>query len=165
MCTHRATPLTRVLANQIIEASICKAEALETRIAVTVSDADGQPISQQRMDRAPPRLLRRARNRATTAARLKESSANIGTPGRPGAVLQRQLATNDDPLFAGGLPLTVAEETIGAIGVGGADVTESETVAQAGVDAFQEQAQPTLPDTEPIPRGMEVRENPLTEHK
>lgn len=145
--------IPRKVANHVISAGFRKAAALDTPVAITISDGDGHPISQQRMTDASPQTFKQAQNMAATAARQKASSEKLGDPGTPGGVLQRHLAEDGPPLFAGGLPLTQNETVIGAIGVGGGAAESRQTIAQAGVDRFEENYASQRTNTERRPSG------------
>ena len=137
MDSQNAPRLTRELANRLITAGVHKAETLGAQVAICVSDADATPISHQRMVTAPDRTLTQARNTAATAVRLEAPSAKLSESCSLAAVLQRHVTTGDSSFFAGGRPLLVGGDAIGAIGVGGSDATARQIVARAGRNAFE----------------------------
>ena len=113
----------------------CEAEAAKNKWAVSVSivDDSGFPLGFLRMDGAPPISAEVATGKARTSAmtkrpskffedRVKERPAFAGFPA--GILIQ------------GGIPLTHANECVGAIGVSGVQSHEDEQVAQAGASAL-----------------------------
>ena len=112
----------------------CEAEAAKNKWAVSVSivDDSGFPLGFLRMDGAPPISAEVATGKARTSAmtkrpskffedRVKERPAFAGFPA--GILIQ------------GGVPLTHANECVGAIGVSGVQSHEDEQVAHAGASA------------------------------
>jgi glc operon protein GlcG len=105
---------------------------------VAVVDAGGELVYLQRPDRAQVASVGVATDKARTAAIYRRPSKDFeeqATGGRPSALdLARAV-----PL-QGGIPLTVGDEVVGAIGVSGASsADEDQELALAGAAAFAPQ--------------------------
>lgn len=106
-------------------------------MAIVIVNREGRVILAQRMDGASFVSLDVAQGKAATAAAL----------GVPTRLLEQQLRTGDVSALsvsgvipiAGGVPLIVGGETIGAVGVSGGLPADDEAVAMAARDAYPRQ--------------------------
>ncbi|MEJ2764822.1 heme-binding protein [Photobacterium sp. MCCC 1A19761] len=90
-------------------------------VTATVVDVTGNVIAQLRADNAGKHTLDSSRKKAFTAASMKQPTANLMKTIADKPMLQPLKDMDDNLLLlAGGLPLTVNNTVIGAIGVGGA---------------------------------------------
>lgn len=117
------------------------------RVSAAVVDRAGILRAFLRGDGAGPHTVESSEKKAYTAASMRGATGNMAeliakTPGLQG--LQHM---NDRILFlAGGLPVEIAAEVVGGIGVGGAPGGHLDAAcAQAGLDSIG--AAPRLPGT------------------
>ena len=134
--THICNDLARVLAR------IARMKALEIKVPMVIAfaDARGELIHFQRMDKALPASSDIAVNKAFTAAALRmatHKAAGLVEQGRELAGLE---LTNQGKMvvFGGGLPLSLAGEVAGSIGVSGGSVAQDMEVAQAAANAMEQ---------------------------
>lgn len=96
--------------------------------AVAVVDAHGELIAFFRTDTCPLPPIYNAQNKAYTAARLQDETANIGSEGFP--------MTNLGDLrycpWGGGVPLRYGGAVVGAVGVSGLPEAEDIVLAKLG---------------------------------
>lgn len=102
-------------------------------VAIWVLDDSGTPAAFARMEGAPALAVETAQEKAKTALRIGHPSGDIGAAIEKG---QLQLLGLNLLAMKGGLPLLVDGRVAGAIGVGGAESTQDEECARAGVDAL-----------------------------
>jgi uncharacterized protein GlcG (DUF336 family) len=114
-------------------------ETAKTRndhVAIVVVDDHGDVIASLRMDGAKAFVYELARRKAVTSADWGSPSKNFQDAlgqGRTGLLAMDRVM----PL-AGGLPVKVGDETIGAIATSGGSGADGDTViAQAGLDALK----------------------------
>lgn len=132
--------LARVLAR------IARAKALEIKVPMVIAftDARGELVHFQRMDKALPVSTDVAMNKAFTAAAIRTPTHELGPLMQPGQELYGLELTNKGRIviFGGGFPLlSCCNQVIGAIGISGGSVSEDMQVAQAALDAFEEMKQ------------------------
>lgn len=131
--TERNMPLD--LATSLAQASLEACAAEGHNVSVAVVDRAGNLRALLRADTAGPHTLDSAQRKAYTAASTRTPTAvmaeNIAK--NPSAA---QLVTLEGFLvLAGGVPVKVGDETIGAIGIGGAPSgTIDEACAVAAID-------------------------------
>jgi uncharacterized protein GlcG (DUF336 family) len=126
-------------ATGLIEAAQEKATEIGVPMCMAVVDDGANLVAFRRMDGALIGSIDIARNKAYTAVALQSPTGAIGEAAQPGAELYGIETTNDGRIvsFGGGFPLERDGEIVGGIGVSGGAVEEDETVASAGVDAFE----------------------------
>ena len=123
-------------ARELIQAMKAKAEEIKVPMVVTVADAAGDLVAQERMDGALLISLKIAPHKARTAARIRLSTEDLAKAAAAGASL---FGIHNDPevvIFGGGIPLVHEGFVVGAVGVSGGSVEEDVSVAKAGVAAF-----------------------------
>lgn len=108
------------LANQIAAAAVAACAANGYAVAATVVDRAGSVRAVQRADNAGPHTLPSSQQKAYTSASAKVSTQVMmeNAQKNPGAANLVYLP--GFLLLGGGLPVKVGNETIGAVGVGGA---------------------------------------------
>lgn len=115
----------------------CKAKGFN--VAVTVVDSAGVQKVLIAADGAHARGVQSSTNKAVTAVTFKAPTSRIAESIKTDQALAAKIAAN--PNFApraGGVPLKVGDELIGAIGVGGARGSENdEACALAGIEKVQ----------------------------
>lgn len=127
-------------ATELIETAEHRARGLDLQMVVAVVNAEGNLVAQHRMDGAWLASVSISRNKAYTAAALKQPTDALAEPSQPGASLYGLQTTDDNRIviFGGGYPLRRDGEIVGAIGASGGEVEQDMEVAQAGVDRFDE---------------------------
>ena len=139
-------PAGKILsANLALEAASATLEACQRqghRVTVTVVDSTGLPKVILRGDGAGIHTVDASRRKAYTALSMRSSTLQLdervrNTPAATGIRDIDQLL-----VLAGGLPISVANDVIGGIGVGGAPAGHlDEACAQAGVDKIKDRLQ------------------------
>ncbi|GCF15334.1 hypothetical protein Harman_32690 [Haloarcula mannanilytica] len=127
-------------ATELIAAAEEKATEIENPMVITVANSEGNLVAQHRMDGAWLASVSISRNKAYTAAALETPTHELAEPSEPGNSLYGLQNTDDGQLviFGGGYPLERDGEIVGTIGVSGGAVAQDRTVAEAGVDRWQE---------------------------
>ena len=110
------------------------------KVGVTIVDSAGVTRVVLAADGAIPRAIDSGAGKAFTAITFKTSSAAVAKQAETDKELAARLTTDPKQRArAGALPLIVAGEVIGAIGVGGAPGGEKdEACATAGVDKVKD---------------------------
>ncbi|HVR52027.1 MAG TPA: heme-binding protein [Pseudorhodoferax sp.] len=108
------------LANQVAAAAVAACAANGYAVAATVVDHAGGVRAVQRADNAGPHTLASSERKAWTSASAKSPTQAMmeGAQKNPGAANLVHLP--GFLLLGGGVPIKVGNETIGAVGVGGA---------------------------------------------
>lgn len=125
-------------AQRIIEAAINKAEEIGQPMCIAVADFGGHTIAFARMDKAWIGSIDIAHKKAWTARAFDISTKELGENSQPGDQFFGIQESNNGHVmvFAGGLPLKVDGEVVGAVGVSGGFSEQDQAVAEAGVAAF-----------------------------
>lgn len=128
------------LATALIERVEQKAESMNMRIVVAVSDAAGRPVAVHCMDGAYMGSFDVALNKTFTAAAFQMSTAELGKLAQPGASLYGVQFTNGGKIviFGGGEPLYTGSRMIGALGVSGGTAAEDTELAAYGKGILEE---------------------------
>ncbi|GAB3279217.1 GlcG/HbpS family heme-binding protein [Parasphingorhabdus pacifica] len=126
-------------AEAIMEASVGKARELGLLMSVAVVDVGGNLKSFLRMDGAWLGSIDIAVKKARTARFFDMPSGDLGPLAQPGQPLYHIEFSNDGLItFPGGIPVKDGNgQVVGAVGVSGSTVDNDQTVAQAGVSAFE----------------------------
>jgi uncharacterized protein GlcG (DUF336 family) len=129
--------ITAEAAARAVQAAVAHANALGIRINVAVTDVSGTLAAFLRMPGAFLHSIDIAIDKAYTAASFgfptsqwqalldSDPALRIGMPHRQRLVV-----------FGGGLPIVVAGERLGGIGVSGGSAEQDAECAQAGIDAL-----------------------------
>nr|WP_245333055.1 heme-binding protein [Halarchaeum solikamskense] len=127
-------------AKELIDAAEEAAEEIGVSMVITVANPAGNLVAQHRMDDAWLASVSISRNKAYTAAALQMPTHELADPTQPGESLWGLQTTDENRLvvFGGGYPLEVDGEIVGTIGVSGGEVAQDMTVAEAGVERFDE---------------------------
>ena len=115
-----------------------EAERRKKAVVIAVGDAHGELLALLRMDGAPLSSTVIATNKVWTAARERKPSGEVGRLSRDPQT-GFDLCNFGDSRFlgwAGGLPVVVNGEVVGAVSVSGLSGEEDEELAQIGVDAI-----------------------------
>ncbi|GGN20737.1 hypothetical protein GCM10009021_22390 [Halarchaeum nitratireducens] len=132
--------ITLSTAKELIDAAEEAAEEIGVSMVITVANPAGNLVAQHRMDDAWLASVSISRNKAYTAAALQMPTHELADPTQPGESLWGLQTTDENRLvvFGGGYPLEVDGEIVGTIGVSGGEVAQDMTVAEAGVERFDE---------------------------
>jgi len=126
------------LAQEIANAAIAKCRSIGYRASVSVVDRDGIPIVMLHDDGAGLSTNEGSDRKAYTAASFKQPSAAFvkRLQDRPDTVGSRHYTRI--LALAGGLPIKVGDDVIGAVGVSGTPGKDDDC-AQAGLDKVADQ--------------------------
>lgn len=113
-------------------------------MSVYILDDAGEMVHMERMDGELPNDARTALLKAQTALRLREPTSLRGAPMKnSGRVPPRDVAPNEFNFYLGigGIPIVVDGQMIGSVGVSGAESSQDESCAMAGLKtAFGDRA-------------------------
>lgn len=119
--------LTQAL--QILNRALNIAEQQEQQIAVAVVDAHGELLSFAKMEGAAFHAAKLARNKAYTSARDRQKTSSLAAWAKETG---KDLGYWTDPKFtgiAGGVPIVIDEQVVGAIGISGLAEFDDEALA------------------------------------
>lgn len=129
--------LTLQAARKAVDAALAKAQEIGSPSSVAVVDGGRELLAFARMDGALLASPEIARGKAHTARSLDMATKDVAPLTQPGGPLYgletAHLAANRPLIaFAGGVPITVDGDIVGAIGVAGGTPDDDHTVASAG---------------------------------
>lgn len=130
--TRRA--LTLAGADTVMRAAEATAIARGARVVIAITDHGGNLMLLRRLDGAQMASVNVAIDKARSAAVFRRPSKVLEDQVRAGRVGALQLAGG--VALQAGIPITVADEVVGAIGVSGETPAEDETIALAGAEAL-----------------------------
>ncbi|WP_424000306.1 GlcG/HbpS family heme-binding protein [Haloarcula salina] len=127
-------------AKELIAAAEEKATEIDNPMVITVANSEGNLVAQHRMDGGWLASVNISRNKAYTAAALEMPTHELAEPSEPGNSLYGLQNTDEGRIviFGGGYPLEEDGDLVGAIGVSGGAVSQDRTVAEAGVERWNE---------------------------
>ena len=130
--------ITLALAQSIANAAITQCRSMGYKISVTVVDREGLPIVMMRDDNAGLNTPEGSDRKAYTARAFSQPSAAFvkRLEDRPDTVGSRQYTRV--LALAGGLPIKVGDEIVGAVGVSGTPGKDDDCL-QAGIDKVADQ--------------------------
>ena len=135
MTTFNKSELTLQACFKMFEAAQLKANELNFKISLTIVDTGGNTKFFSRMDGAPLMASDISRKKAVTAIGFgmpTGASWNDFITGDP--ILDKGVSNIEDfMLLGGGLPITVENEIVGAIGVSGGHYTQDEACCSAAL--------------------------------
>lgn len=108
------------LANQIAAATVAACTANGYAVAATVVDRAGSVRAVQRADNAGPHTLGSSERKAWTSASAKNATQAMMEGAQKNPAAANLVYLPGFLLLGGGVPIKVGNETIGAVGVGGA---------------------------------------------
>ena len=129
-----ALQLTHTGVMAMLQAGIACAEGLGQPQCIVIVDVSGVSLAEFRMTGSKFLSVESARSKARTAASIRAPSSNV-----PEAVrVNIGLATHGHITgLAGGLPIQIGDETVGAIGVGSGSPEDDVAVATAAIAALE----------------------------
>jgi uncharacterized protein GlcG (DUF336 family) len=124
-------------ARLVIEAAIVKAKEIGQPMNIAIVDAGTNLTAFMRMDGAWLGSIDIAINKAFTAKAFDISTLELGRNSQPGDQFFGIHVSNHDRvmIFAGGIPLKINGEIVGAVGVCGGSGEQDQAVAEAAVAA------------------------------
>ncbi len=125
--------LTLSGARSVVDAALEHARALGVHVVIHVCDPAGDPLAMVRMDGSPKFSITIAAKKAWTAAAAGVPTSEIGADFLVDATLLHGIAANVDESIpvGGGVPVLVAGEVAGAVGVSGATEQQDHEIAEA----------------------------------
>ncbi|WBX76379.1 heme-binding protein [Tenacibaculum ovolyticum] len=125
-------------AKKVIANATAKAEALNTKMSISVVDTSANLVTFERMDGAFLGPIDIAIKKAKTASLFGKNTGDLGQLSQPGGPLYNIEHSNNGLItFPGGIPIKNKQNIIiGAIGVSGSTVENDFEVAKAGVTAL-----------------------------
>ena len=128
------------LANQIAAGAVAACSASGYAVAATVVDRAGGVRAVQRADNAGPHTLAASHDKAFTSASAKNNTLAMMEGAQKNPAAANLVNIPGFLLLGGGVPIKVGNETIGAVGVGGAPGGNlDEQCAVAALDQVKEQ--------------------------
>ncbi|AVA23875.1 heme-binding protein [Rhizobium sp. NXC24] len=123
-------------ARRLIQGAAAKASDIGVPMCIAVSDESGQLIAFERMDGGKITSTIIAQDKAYTAAGAKRTTESYGVASQPGSPAFGINSAIGGRLMvvAGGLPVIVEGEVVGAIGVSSGTPAQDTECAQAGID-------------------------------
>src|SRR4030081_309432 len=130
--------LTLAKAQLIIEAATDRAKKIGQPMNIAIVDAGANLMAFMRMDGAWLGSIDIAINKAFTAKAFDISTLELGRNSQPGDPFFGIHASNRGRvmIFAGGIPIKVNGQIVGAIGVSGGSGAQDQAVAEAAVTAL-----------------------------
>lgn len=126
------------MAQAIASAALAQCQSMSYKVSVVVIDRDGLQIVMLRGDGAGLHTPEGADRKAYTARTYGSPSANFAKRVQTDAAYAPATQYNRVLALAGGLPIKVGNEVIGAVGVSGSP-GKDDVCAQAGIDKVADQ--------------------------
>lgn len=120
--------LTYDMAEKAMAAAVAEARANNWNLTILVADAAGVPVMIHRMDGASARTYDIALSKARVVTATGLSSGEYGRRLQAGEIAE----VENEVTFAGGVPVVLNGERIGAITSSGARAVDDEQVSLAG---------------------------------
>lgn len=128
------------LANQLASATVAACAAGGYSVSATVVDRSGVTRAVHRADNAGPHTLGSSLQKAWTAASAKTTTTVLMEAAQKNPASANLVNLPGFLLLGGGVPVKVGNETIGALGVGGAPTgAADEQCAVAALDKIKDQ--------------------------
>ncbi len=124
------TSLNAVAANRLVNRAIARAEQLSVNICVAVVDTGGQLMAFRRMDNAFAGSVDVAIAKARTSVLFPLPTEDFGELVREQKLTGMELTNQGLIGFAGGIPMKIEEELLGAVGISGASAEQDADVAR-----------------------------------
>lgn len=133
MYVHKVLDLSIAGARIVLRAAVAHAEQMGVPQCIAIVDRGGNLLAFERMDGAKLLSQHSAIQKAITAASHRTQTGALETELGVGIALATGLRYAS---IAGGLPITIDGEVVGAIGVGSGSDEEDIEVAQVGINAL-----------------------------
>ncbi len=125
-------------ARVLIAGARAKAEEIGVPMCIAIADESGQLIAFDRMDGGKVTSTTIAQDKAFTAAGAKRTTESYGAasqPGQPAYGINSAIGGRLS-VVAGGIPILVDNQVVGAIGISSGTPAQDSLCAQAGIDKF-----------------------------
>jgi uncharacterized protein GlcG (DUF336 family) len=129
-------------ARVLIAGAKAKADEIGVPMCIAVTDESGQLIAFERMDGGKITSTVIAQDKAFTAAgakRTTESYREASQPGKPAYGINTAIGGRLS-IVAGGIPVVVDGQVVGAVGVSSGTPAQDSECAAASIDAFLKQS-------------------------
>jgi glc operon protein GlcG len=142
LVTRGRVQLNLAGAEAILGAAKTKAAAMGLRCNIAVVDDGGHLLSFARMDGARPASGATALTKAVAAATFRQETGPLPAGSAPDLLLSLALqhaalaSGGKVTALKGGVPVIVAGQVVGAVGVGGGSGEQDVEVAKAGIQAL-----------------------------
>ena len=125
-------------ARQIIAAGEAKAGEIGSPSNIAVVDAGGHLVAHARMDGAWMGSIDISINKAYTSRMFDIPTKDLAEMSQPGKPFYGIHVSNHERvvIFAGGMPLRVGDQIVGAVGVSGGTGDQDQAVVEAAVAAL-----------------------------
>jgi uncharacterized protein GlcG (DUF336 family) len=125
-------------AQDVVAAGLARAEEIGVPMNVAVVDAGNNLTAFARQDGAWLGSIEIAQNKAFSARAFDAPTKDLDALAQPGGSLYGINVSNGGHVitFPGGIPITVGDEIVGAVGVSGGAVEQDQDVAEAAVAGF-----------------------------
>lgn len=122
----------------LIKGATAKAKEIGVPMCIAITDESGQLIAFERMDGGKITSSTIAQDKAYTAAGAKRTTESYGVASQPGSPAYGINSAIGGRLMvvAGGLPVIVDGDVVGAIGLSSGTPAQDTQCAQAGIDFF-----------------------------
>lgn len=124
-----AADLGEDLVNALVAAGVQTSNRLNARVSIAIVDAGGHLAGFLRMEGVHTATVEVAQAKARSAAAFRRSTRMFATQLAEGNL--SMLAVPGCVPLAGGIPLTLAQKLMGAVGVSGASPDVDEAIAEA----------------------------------
>lgn len=123
---------------KVIDAAVSRANELNVGVTIAIMKSDQVLQMSYHMPNANLVSCTLAPKKAWSAIAMKEATKDISKDIQPGGSLYQMETMLNGKLasFAGGIPLEINGEIIGAIGVSGGLVEEDQSICEAAVSEF-----------------------------
>ncbi len=127
--------LTYDQAQNVLQAALRKASEIGSPSSVAIVDEGRELVAFARQDGALLASIEISIAKAYTACSMQMSTGDLAAMTQPGQPLAGLETSHRRPLvaFAGGQPLWVGDQVVGAVGVAGGTVEQDDEVAAAAV--------------------------------
>lgn len=133
---YASSVISYAAASLLVEAAVAAAQAEKAPVCVAVLDINGRLKAFAAMDGSSVMAQEMSQRKAYTAL-LGLSSEGLGEAIQPQPSMLASFAAQDRvALIGGGLPIVLAGQIVGAIGVGGALTEQDVAFAQAALAAL-----------------------------
>jgi len=129
-------------ARALISGAKAKADEIGVPMCIAVTDESGQLIAFERMNGGKITSSVIAQDKAFTAAGAKRTTESYGEasqPGKPAYGINTAIGGRLS-IVAGGIPVLVDGQVVGAIGVSSGTPAQDSECAAAAIDAFHKQS-------------------------
>lgn len=126
-------PISLADAQALIDRAVRAARAAGHRMAVAIVEPNGELVAFVRMDDTQYGSIHVAQRKAWSAARYRTATSTLEERVLAGRTVS--LANEDVLPIAGGIPIVVDGQIVGAIGVSGATSAEDAAIAAAALAA------------------------------